>query len=62
MEELFKLVEEYMVLHPDAESPLNYFNALGLNELLQALKNANGKVIDLIDDDKYGYVDGGRLA
>jgi hypothetical protein len=62
MEELFKLVEEYMVLHPDAESPLNYFNALGLDELLEALKNANGKVINLIDTDKYGYVDGGRLA
>jgi hypothetical protein len=62
MEELFKLINEYMALHPDAETPLNYFNALGLDELLEALKNANGKVIDLIDDNKYGYVDGGRLA
>jgi DNA-directed RNA polymerase subunit L len=62
MEELFKLVEEYMVLHPNAENPLNYFNALEFNDLLEALKNANGKVINLIDTDKYGYVDGGRLA
>lgn len=62
MEELFKLVEEYMVLHPDAETPLNYFNALGLDELLEALKNANGKVINLIGSGRYGYVDGGRLA
>ena len=62
MEQLFKLIEEYMVLHPDAESPLNYFNALGLDELLEALKNANGKVIYLNGGGEYGYVDGGRLA
>jgi hypothetical protein len=62
MSELFKLVDEYMALHPEAENPLNYFNALGLDELIDALKNANGKVLDFIPAKLPNVIDGGRIA
>lgn len=62
MSELFKLVDEYMALHPDAENPLNYFNALGDEELINALKNANGKVLDFVPAKLPNIIDGGRLA
>lgn len=62
MSELFKLVDEYIALHPDAENPLNYFTALGADELIKALKNANGKVLDFIPAKLPPIIDGGRLA
>ncbi len=62
MKELTELVKEYLALHPDAENPLNYFNALGAAELIKALKNANGKVLDFIPAKLPEVIDGGRLA
>jgi hypothetical protein len=62
MKELTELVKEYMALHPDAENPLNYFNALGADVLINALKNANGKILDFIPAKLPQVIDGGRLA
>lgn len=62
MTELFQLVDEYRKLHPDAENPLNYFNALGEKELINALKNANGQILVFIEPNVTDEIDGGYLA
>jgi hypothetical protein len=62
MIELFELVDQYRKLHPNAENPLNFFNALGEERLIEALKNANGKELEFIQPNVKDKIDGGRLA
>jgi hypothetical protein len=62
MKELFELVEQYRKLHPNAENPLNYFNAIGEVGLIEALKNANGQILVFIEPNVRNKIDGGYLA
>jgi len=62
MKELFELADQYRKLHPNAENPMNYFNALGEQRLIEALKNANGKILVFIEPNVTDEIDGGRLA
>jgi hypothetical protein len=62
MTELFELVDQYRKLHPNAENPLNYFNALGEAGLIEALKNANGEILVFIQPNVRNEIDGGDLA
>ena len=62
MIELFELVDQYRKLHPDAENPLNFFNAIGEERLIAALKNANGRELEFIEPNIKDEIDGGGLA
>lgn len=40
MEKLVKLIEKYEALHPELETPLNYLNVLGAEQLEELLGKA----------------------
>ena len=40
MEKLAKLIEKYEALHPELETPLNYLNVLGDEQLEELLQKA----------------------
>lgn len=43
MEELNKLIDQYVKLHPNATNPLDWFWIAGIDYLIEKLKNANGR-------------------
>ena len=58
---IFKELEkEYMKQFPNFEKPSNSMFELGLDTLLEGLKNRNGKKIRIIH--KKGVCDGGKIV
>lgn len=51
MEKIFKLIEKYEALHPELETPLNYFSLLGVEELTELLDKAlkENLVLEYVD-------------
>lgn len=61
MDKLITLLDEYEALHPKAENPLNFFNVLGLEGLIEMLEKANGRQIKWIPDFAGDTEDGGEI-
>jgi hypothetical protein len=63
MEKLIKLIEKYKQLHPELETPLNYFNVLGVDQLTELLDKAlkENLVLEYIDEDE-NTDDGGEVT
>ena len=61
MDKLEKLLNEYLELHPNAETPLNYYNLLGEDKLIEVLKNSNGRQIKWIESFTGDILDGGEI-
>ena len=55
IEDFFKLCEDYMKAHPNAENPISYFQVFGIDELTQLIKMAKGKELQFKVVD--GYTD-----
>ena len=61
MDKLEKLIKEYLELHPKAETPLNYYNFLGEDALIEVLENSNGREIKWNEDFTGDVLDGGEV-
>jgi hypothetical protein len=61
MDKLEKLINEYLELHPNSETPLNYYNLLGDDGLIDVLEKANGKEIKWIPNFTGDVLDGGEI-
>lgn len=61
MDKLITLLEEYKKLHPKAENPLNFYDLLGEDGLIDVLEKANGRQIKWIPDFAGGVLDGGEI-
>lgn len=63
MEKLEKLIEKYEALHPELETPLNYFNVLGVDQLTELLEKAlkENLVLQYIDEGE-NTLDGGEVT
>jgi hypothetical protein len=63
MEKLAKLIEKYEALHPELETPLNYFYILGVEQLTELLDKAlkENLVLEYIDEGE-NTDDGGELT
>lgn len=63
MEKLEKLIEKYEALHPELETPLNYFNVLGVDQLTELLDKAlkENLVLEYIDAGE-NTLDGGEIT
>ena len=61
MDKLEKLLNEYLDLHPKAENPLNYFNLLGEEKLIEVLERSNGRQIKWIPNFAGNVLDGGEM-
>ena len=61
MDKLQKLLNEYLELHPNAETPLNYYNLLGEDKLIEVLENSNGRQIKWIESFTGDVLDGGEI-
>ena len=63
MEKLAKLIEKYEALHPELETPLNYLNVLGAEQLEELLGKAikENLVLEYIDEDE-NTLDGGEVT
>jgi hypothetical protein len=61
MDKLEKLLNEYLDLHPKAETPLNYFNVLGEEKLIEVLEKSNGRQIKWIPNFTGDVLDGGEV-
>ena len=63
MEKLAKLIEKYEALHPELETPLNYFNVLGVDQLTELLDKAlkENLVLEYIDEGE-NTDDGGEVT
>jgi len=61
MDKLEKLLNEYLELHPNAETPLNYYNLLGEDKLIEVLENSNGRQIKWIESFTGDVLDGGEI-
>ena len=63
MEKLVKLIEKYEALHPELETPLNYLNVLGAEQLEELLGKAikENLVLEYIDEDE-NTLDGGEVT
>jgi hypothetical protein len=63
MEKLAKLIEKYEALHPELETPLNYLNVLGAEQLEELLDKAlkENLVLEYIDEGE-NTLDGGEVT
>lgn len=61
MDKLEKLLNDYTEAHPDAENPLNFYNLLGEEGLIEALEKANGKELVWSADFNSNTLDGGQI-
>ncbi len=61
MDKLEKLINQYLELHPNSETPLNYYNLLGENKLIEVLENSNGRQIKWIASFAGNVLDGGEI-
>jgi len=66
IEDFFKLCDEYMKAHPNAENPSSYVYVFSINELTQMIKLAKGKelqfkVVDNETDSIDVYIDNKKI-
>jgi hypothetical protein len=61
MEELNKLIKEYMQLHPNATNPMQWFFVAKIEYLTEMLTNANGRELYYVLADE-SVLDGGYIA
>ncbi len=61
MNKLGTLLKQYQELHPNAETPLNFYNNLGEDGLIEILEKANGREIKWIPDFGGDVLDGGEI-
>jgi hypothetical protein len=63
MEKLAKLIEKYEALHPELETPLNYLNVLGAEQLEELLGKAlkENLVLQYIEPSE-NTLDGGEVT
>jgi hypothetical protein len=61
MDKLALLLNEYAELHPNAETPLNYYNVLGEDGLIEVLEQANGREIKWLPEFSGDVLDGGEI-
>jgi hypothetical protein len=63
MEKLAKLIEKYEALHPELETPLNYLNVLGAEQLEELLDKAlkENLVLQYIEPSE-NTLDGGEVT
>jgi len=63
MDKLLKLIEKYEALHPELETPLNYLNVLGTEQLEQMLQKAlkENLILEYIDEGE-NTLDGGEIT
>jgi len=54
-------VDQYMILHPNAENPKNWLFVLGINDIVSFIKNANGRELIFISENE-DVLDGGHIA
>jgi hypothetical protein len=59
--EFNKLIIEYMLLHPDSINPTQYLYMVELENMVEILKNANGREIVYIFDE-FNVWDGGEIG
>ena len=50
MEKLFKLADEYMKQHEDAQDPRNFLQSYGVDSLIEIIEEAKGREIVFEDD------------
>ena len=61
MDKLETLLNEYLELHPNAETPLNFYDVLGEDGLIEILEQANGREIKWIPNFAGDVLDGGEI-
>ena len=61
MNKLEKLANEYLELHPQSETPLNLYNLLGEDRLIEVLEQSNGRQIKWIPNFTGDVLDGGEV-
>lgn len=61
MDELNLLIDEYMILHPKAKNPMEWFWIAGIEYLIEKLKKANGRELIYVLD-KESVFDGGYIT
>lgn len=63
MDKLLKLIEKYEALHPELETPLNYLNVLGAEQLEELLGKAlkENLVLQYIEPGE-NTLDGGEIT
>tara|TARA_R110000737_G_C14481217_1_gene468555 strand:+ start:737 stop:931 length:195 start_codon:yes stop_codon:yes gene_type:complete len=61
MDKLEKLINKYLELYPNSETPLNYYNLLGEDKLIEVLEQSNGREIKWIPNFTGDVSDGGEI-
>ena len=61
MNKLEKLANEYLELHPQSETPMNLYNLLGEDRLIEVLEQSNGRQIKWIPNFTGDVLDGGEV-
>lgn len=59
--ELNELIIEYMKLHPNSRNPMQYLYVIGIGQLIELLKNANGREIVYAYENGNDILDGGYV-
>lgn len=55
------IVSEYMKLHPKAENPQNWAYVMTMAEIIEFIKNADGREIEYVISSDPDVMDGGHL-
>jgi hypothetical protein len=55
------IVSDYMKLHPKAENPQNWAYVLTMAEIIEFIKNADGREIEFVIPSDPDVMDGGYL-
>jgi hypothetical protein len=55
------IVSDYMKLHPKAENPQNWAYVLTMAEIIEFIKNADGREIEFVISSDPDVMDGGYL-
>jgi hypothetical protein len=55
------IVSDYMKLHPKAENPQNWAYVLTMAEIIEFIKNADGREIEFVVSSDPDVMDGGYL-
>lgn len=59
--ELNELIIGYMKLHPNSRNPMQYLYVIGIGQLIELLKNANGREIVYAYENGNDILDGGYV-
>jgi hypothetical protein len=61
MDELNKLIDQYIKLHPNATNPLDWLWIAGVEYLIDILKNSNGRELIYVLANEFIF-DGGYIS